>query len=631
MNSAASISAVSLALLLICSLSTCISPVSAWGFTMNGMNGFRHGSSMNRISMSQSTFSLSSSTNDNDNDNNIGNDSAEQEEECDNIVILGGGFGGLNTALTLDSLPWPINSDADGVDAADGDHAADAVDNSSKSKKKQPKIILVDNKERFVFLPLLYELCVGDAELKEVAPTFKSLLQNSNNIDFLQRNIQGIDVDNNKVYLTKTISPSSSSPSSSKSTTTTTECIPYKSLVVATGASIDLSSINGATKYALPFYTIQDCYELRKQLSVLDIYIQKQMKRIQQNQDEDQNQDKKEISVVIVGGGYSGVELALNLKERLSIYNTSSPKNTKGKKNKNQNENSTTTTTSGIPIKITILHRGQEVLQYANEYNRLNGQQRLKDAGIEICTGQSVEEVLPPKSSGNDNNNDNEEASLKYKCQIVTNDSTIDTDLLLWTAGSMSKNEQRDVLNSKLPRDTNGRIVTNQYLKVQNPPNSNSNIYALGDCARTRQVPYGATAAVAMQQAPVVAWNVFASTRVQQIKDKEKEEQKKQGEGSGVVYYSGVSKEEEMKQYQQLPFDYLDLGSMMTLGGDDATISSPTTTFELDGSIASVARRLIYAVRMPTLQQALTAAISSTNKRLEKSSLKKVNKVIDWK
>ncbi len=56
------------------------------------------------------------------------------------ICVLGGGFGGLNAALTLSSLPWPEND--------------------------TPTITLVDQKERFIFLPLLYELCVGDAEVR---------------------------------------------------------------------------------------------------------------------------------------------------------------------------------------------------------------------------------------------------------------------------------------------------------------------------------------------------------------------------------------------------------------------------------------------------------------------------------
>ncbi len=319
----------------------------------------------------------------------------------------------------------------------------------------------------------------------------------------------------------------------------------------------------------------------------MDIYI-----RQQQRQQQRQLQ-KEEISIVIVGGGYSGVELALNLKERLT------PKN----KKKN----------SLCNVKVTLLHRGEEVLQYANEYNKQNGQQRLKDARVEICTGQSVVEVLPPKKKKNNDDDEDKNAKsvqleLKYKCQVVTTDTTLDADLLLWTAGAMAKNEQRDILNSKLPRDSKGKIVTNQYLQVKDT----QNVYALGDCSRTKKVPYAATAAVAMQQAPVVAWNVFASTTKDNLDE--------------TVSYS-IKK----KELDQLPFEYLDLGQMMTLGGDDATISSLSGAFEIDGSIASIARRLIYAVRMPTIQQALTAAISSTNKRLEKSSLNKVNKIIDWK
>jgi NADH dehydrogenase FAD-containing subunit len=72
----------------------------------------------------------------------------------------------------------------------------------------------------------------------------------------------------------------------------------------------------------------------------------------------------------------------------------------------------------------------------------------------------------------------------------------------------------------------------------------------------------------------------------------------------------------------------------LTLGGEDATISSMGLV-EVSGSAASVLRRLIYAVRMPTSQQALTAAISSTNKRFESILLSKgkdvpKKKIINW-
>lgn len=67
------------------------------------------------------------------------------------IVVVGGGFGGLYTALQV----------------------------SKQFKEDDAEIILIDPKDRFVFLPLLYELAVGTASSVEVAPTYSSLLNNS--------------------------------------------------------------------------------------------------------------------------------------------------------------------------------------------------------------------------------------------------------------------------------------------------------------------------------------------------------------------------------------------------------------------------------------------------------------------
>jgi len=57
--------------------------------------------------------------------NNAGDEKGPKQPH---IVILGGGFGGINTALTLPTLPW-----------------------SEYSIK--PKITVIDKSERFVFLP----------------------------------------------------------------------------------------------------------------------------------------------------------------------------------------------------------------------------------------------------------------------------------------------------------------------------------------------------------------------------------------------------------------------------------------------------------------------------------------------
>ncbi|MEA5499172.1 hypothetical protein VB834_16940 [Limnoraphis robusta Tam1] len=62
------------------------------------------------------------------------------------ICILGGGFAGLYTALYLDRL--------------------------FGSKANKPEIILIDQKDRFLFTPFLYELITGELQTWEVAPPF---------------------------------------------------------------------------------------------------------------------------------------------------------------------------------------------------------------------------------------------------------------------------------------------------------------------------------------------------------------------------------------------------------------------------------------------------------------------------
>ena len=67
-------------------------------------------------------------------------------QTANHIVILGGGFGGLYTTLALSRLPW--------------------------SKLERPQITLVDQRDRFLFSPLLYELLTGELQTWEIAPPF---------------------------------------------------------------------------------------------------------------------------------------------------------------------------------------------------------------------------------------------------------------------------------------------------------------------------------------------------------------------------------------------------------------------------------------------------------------------------
>jgi demethylphylloquinone reductase len=67
-----------------------------------------------------------------------------------------------------------------------------------------------------------------------------------------------------------------------------------------------------------------------------------------------------------------------------------------------------------------------------------------------------------------------------------------------------------------------------------------------------------------------------------------------------------------------LDFRYTPLGEMLTLGPMDAAVSGLKGLFQLEGPPASLARRLVYVMRMPTGGQRLRAAKSWVRGRAER-------------
>jgi len=310
------------------------------------------------------------------------------------------------------------------------------------------------------------------------------------------------------------------------------------------------------------------------------------------------DKSKQSTNVVVVGGGYSGVELALNLVDRLGSSN----------------------------VQVTLVHRGEQVLEYATEHNRNAGSERLKSAGVKVMTSTSVDEVTSwdgPRGANTMN-----DTLQKQQCIVKlsttsgsdkNNESAhelteIPTTLLLWTAGSTPTSiRNTGIRNSILPRDTMGRILTSPTLNVA----EYQNVFAIGDCSRPKKIPYPGTAQVAMQQATVASWNIYATL----VNNTAKKNGSRRGEQSAM---------------KLLPFSYLNLGEMMTLGTNDATIST-LGGIELNGPAASWLRRLVYAVRMPTSRQGLFAAVDGSSRKLVRGALRnndkrrRKSKPVDWK
>lgn len=383
-------------------------------------------------------------------------------DQTKRICILGGGFGGLYTALRLDSLPW---------------------DNSPK-----PEIVLIDKNDRFLFLPLLYELVTEELQSWEIAPPFEELLAHTS-VRFVQTRVTGIDVEDKQVHLENQ------------------PALSYDRLVVALGGKTPLNIVPGAQEYAIPFHSLSDAYRLVEKLRALE------------------NSELEKIRIAVVGGGYSGVELACKLADRL-----------------------------GQRGRLRVVERGTKLLEGATGFNRNSANKALSEKQVWLDLETTVE--LVTKDS----------ISLQYKGEV----DTIPVDLVLWTVGTKVSELVKSL---PLKHNEEGLLITNALLQAQ----GYEEIFALGDladCTDAQGNKIPATAQSAFQQADYCAWNIWASLTNRPL----------------------------------LPFQYQHLGEMMALGTDGATIAG--MGIKLDGSLAYLARRLIYLYRLPTLKHQLTVGLN---------------------
>jgi NADH dehydrogenase len=167
------------------------------------------------------------------------------------VVIVGGGFAGLNAARVLGG-------------------------------QKGVRVTLIDKRNHHLFQPLLYQVATAGLSPAEIAAPIRTLLSRYNNISVLQAEVQAVDAQSCAVK-------------------TDHETIPYDYLILACGASHSYFGNEHWEPHAPGLKTIEQATEIRRR--VLSAF--EQAERAQDKADL-----KRHLTFVIVGAGPTGVELA---------------------------------------------------------------------------------------------------------------------------------------------------------------------------------------------------------------------------------------------------------------------------------------------------------------------------------
>ncbi|MBL4676974.1 MAG: NAD(P)/FAD-dependent oxidoreductase [Mucilaginibacter sp.] len=171
------------------------------------------------------------------------------------VVIIGGGFGGLQVAKQL--------------------------------KDKPVEIILIDKHNYHTFQPLLYQVATGSLEAESIAFSLRKNFDGQKNLRFRNTEVLGINPENNTVH-------------------TEIGDIGYDYLVIATGSTTNFFGNKEIEHYAMPMKSIPEAMNLRY------LVLQNLEEAILKPSREER---APYLSFVLVGAGPTGVELAGALAE----------------------------------------------------------------------------------------------------------------------------------------------------------------------------------------------------------------------------------------------------------------------------------------------------------------------------
>ena len=180
---------------------------------------------------------------------------AANKESSPHVLIIGGGFGGLEVAKAL--------------------------------SKANCRVTLVDRRNHHVFQPLLYQVATAALSPAEIASPIRNILRGVKNCRVVLAEVESIDLKENLAIIRDV-------------------AVRYDYLVIAAGATHSYFGRDDFATAAPGLKTLEDAIEIRKRI-VLSFE--------EAEYEDDPEVRRAKLTFMIIGGGPTGVEMAGAIKE----------------------------------------------------------------------------------------------------------------------------------------------------------------------------------------------------------------------------------------------------------------------------------------------------------------------------
>jgi len=299
-------------------------------------------------------------------------------EKPQEVLILGGGFAGLSCAKGLDDPRFHVT--------------------------------LVDRWNHHLFQPLLYQVATAGLSTTEIAQPLRSILSEYKNVTTLMDEVVRIDLEGKQVI-------------------TKERTLPYDHLVIALGAKTGFFGRNEWEPFTFGLKSLEDAMNIRRE--VLLAYEKAEAAN-------DPAETARLLTMVIVGGGPTGVEMAGSLAELAKVVLREDFRHI-----------------DPAQSNVHLIEAGPKLLPVFPDTLTDYTREHLEELGVKVHLNCPVKEV----GDG----------------YVIAGEQRIEANIIVWAAGVEASPVTKTLAG--VPLDRGGRIQVQPDLSLPDYPQ----VYAAGD------------------------------------------------------------------------------------------------------------------------------------------------------